>query len=352
MSCVVVTGGAGFVGVNLTDALLESGVEVVIVDNLSRAGVEANLRWLESRHAGRVVHVSGDVRDPKLIRTVVDGSDFVYHLAAQVAVTTSLADPLEDHAVNVAGTLNVLEAVRASASRPGMLFASTNKVYGALEDIPMLAGPSRYWPESERTREHGIGEDRPLDFISPYGCSKGAADQYVLDYARSFGIEAVVFRMSCIYGPRQRANSDQGWVTHFLRSALGGAPLTIFGDGRQVRDLLYVEDFVEALLLARRNIRVLSGRAFNVGGGPRNGMSLLELIDVAESLVGRPVAVCFDEARHGDQLYFAADCRRLTDATGWMPTTPPRRGIERLWEWLLEDSATRRTPALRTGVWA
>src|SRR5690606_26684027 len=216
---------------NLADALLADGDEVVILDNLSRPGVVANLRWLEMRHAGRVQHVAGDVRDARLVRDVVDGSDFVYHLAAQVAVTTSLELPLEDHAVNAPAALHVLGAVRASRSRPGLVFASTNKVYGALDDIAMRIEPKRCVPEDIDIRAYGIAEDRPLDFISPYGCSKGAADQYVLDYCHSFGIEAVVLRMSCIYGPRQRASSDQGWVTHFLRSALDAVPLTVYGDG-------------------------------------------------------------------------------------------------------------------------
>ncbi|MBN1237464.1 MAG: NAD-dependent epimerase/dehydratase family protein, partial [Gammaproteobacteria bacterium] len=323
------------------------------LDNLSRPGVEANLRWLEARHGERLRHVAGDVRDAKVVRDAVDGSDFVYHLAAQVAVTTSLGDPLEDHAINVAGTLNVLEAVRRSRARPGLLFASTNKVYGALDDVAMRAEAKRYQPEDERIRAHGIGEDRPLDFISPYGCSKGAADQYVLDYCHSFGIDAVVFRMSCIYGPRQRANSDQGWVTHFLRSALDGAPLTIFGDGRQVRDLLFIEDFVAALAAARRQIESLSGRAFNIGGGPANSMSLLELIEAAESLSRRPLELAFDEPRPGDQLYFAADCRRFTAETGWAPTTSPDAGIERLWTWLTQEAAEPAAPELKRGAsWA
>ena len=335
-SPVVITGGAGFVGVNLADRLLADGEAVVVYDNLSRPGVEHNLQWLRGRYRDLLQFVSGDVRDGEGLRAVIGDSSFVYHLAGQVAVTTSLRDPLADHAVNVLGTLNVLEAVRRSRIRPGLLFASTNKVYGALNDVPLEGSALRCEPADSGTRRHGISERQPLDFISPYGCSKGAADQYVLDYCRSYDLVATVLRMSCIYGPRQQATSDQGWVAHFLRAALANEALTIYGDGRQVRDVLYIEDFVAVLLAVRAAPEATAGSAFNIGGGTANTLSLLELIGMAEKLTGRPLPRQHTDARPGDQRWFAADHRRFSDATGWQPRTPPTEGIEALWAWLLE----------------
>jgi CDP-paratose 2-epimerase len=347
--CVVVTGGAGFVGVNLADRLLTDGEKVRIFDNLSRPGVEHNLRWLRERHAGAVTHIDGDVRVGAEVEAAIEGSWFVFHLAAQVAVTTSLRQPLEDHDINVTGTLNVLEAIRRSGTRPGLMFASTNKVYGALPDIGMRLTPKRCIPEDDEVRKYGISEQRPLEFISPYGCSKGAADQYVLDYCRSFGLAATVLRMSCIYGPHQQANSDQGWVAHFLRTAMGGSRLTIFGDGRQVRDVLYIDDFVDALLAARRNLMHLSGRAFNVCGGIGNTLSLLEMTEIAERLNRHPMDLHFSEPRPGDQLFFAADHRRFTRATHWRPHTSPEEGINKVWSWLVDVEARADESALRRG---
>ena len=345
----MVTGGAGFIGTNLVDRLLDRGETVRVFDDLSRPGVEENLRWLRSRHGDCVQHVDADIRDAEAVRSAVDGCSFIYHLAAQVAVTTSLQQPLQDHAINLAGTLNLLEATRHSRSRPGLMFASTNKVYGALADVPMRKTRDRYLPDDAVVRERGIDEQRPLQFLSPYGCSKGAADQYVLDYCQSYGLAAVVLRMSCIYGPHQQANSDQGWVAHFLRSALANDPLTIFGDGRQVRDVLYVDDFVAALLAVRRDLRRLAGQAFNMGGGVANTLSLLEMIRIAEQLSGRPMDLSFSEPRLGDQLWFAADHRRFSEMTGWNPSTPPEQGIERLWSWLLQSHRHAGTEALQQG---
>lgn len=336
---VLITGGAGFIGSNLAARLLTDGKSVLLLDNLSRPGVDDNLRWLAGRFGGRVQHVDADIRDGAAVTAAVDRASFVFHFAAQVAVTTSLERPLEDHAVNLAGTLNVLEAIRSSSHRPGLLFASTNKVYGALPDVGIRRDGNRVVPDDESLGRYGVDESRPLDFISPYGCSKGAADQYVLDYCRSFLLEAVVFRMSCIYGPHQHATSDQGWVAHFLRTALDDRRLTIYGDGRQVRDLLYIDDFLEALLAARRDLPRLAGQAFNIGGGTANTLSLRELIAGAERRSGRPLDVAFDAPRLGDQPWFAADYRRFSSFTAWHPVTSPEEGIDALWAWLLETSA-------------
>jgi CDP-paratose 2-epimerase len=264
----------------------------------------------------------------------MQGVEHVVHLAAQVAVTSSLANPAFDFDVNALGTLNVLEAARRSVRAPSLIFTSTNKVYGGLEDLRLRAEGQRYMPLTERVRARGIDESRGLDFHSPYGCSKGAAEQYVLDYSRSFGLRTTVFRMSCIYGPHQNGNEDQGWVAHMIRKALAREPITIYGDGRQVRDVLFVDDLVDAFAKARHDIDKLSGRAFNIGGGAGNTVSLLELIRQLEQLLERRVALSFDGWRIGDQRYYVSDTGRFQAATGWRPRTEIASGIEALCDWL------------------
>lgn len=330
----LVTGGAGFVGSNLAHRLLEAGEDVVLLDNLSRPGIERNLRWLRERHGDRVRLRLADVRDPFAMREEVGRADRVFHFAAQVAVTLSLVSPRHDFGVNAGGTLNLLEAMRALETPPPLVFTSTNKVYGALPDVDLKAGQTRYAPVDPHLNAHGIAEDRPLDFHSPYGCSKGVADQYVVDYARCFGLPATVFRMSCIYGPRQWGNEEQGWVAHFVRSATDGTPITVYGDGKQVRDILYVGDLVEAFVLASERIDAVRGQAFNVGGGPENTVSLLELVAAIEALQGEPMEVRFGGWRPGDQRYYCSDYRRLQRATGWRPSTPVERGLAHLHDWL------------------
>ena len=257
---ILITGGAGFVGTNLAHRYLSQGIPVRVYDNLSRAGVEQNARWLQETHGGLVQIEAADVRDGSRLRQAVRGASQVFHLAAQVAVTTSLADPMEDFEVNARGTLNLLEAIRVCDVPPPLIFTSTNKVYGGLPDVGLRVRGARYEPEDGSVRAYGIGEARPLDFHSPYGCSKGAADQYVLDYARTYGLPAAVFRMSCIYGPHQFGTEDQGWVAHFLIRALEGRPITLYGDGKQVRDILFVEDLVNAFVLVQDRIEALSGQ--------------------------------------------------------------------------------------------
>jgi CDP-paratose 2-epimerase len=249
-------------------------------------------------------------------------------------VTTSLHDPREDFDINLGGTLNVLEAMRALEQPPSLLFTSTNKVYGALDDVTLQVADQRYLPLDAALRETGIGEARALDFHSPYGCSKGGADQYVLDYARSFGLPAAVFRMSCIYGPHQCGNEDQGWVAHFLISALRGEPVTLYGDGRQVRDILFVEDLVDAFLHCQARMPRLAGRAFNMGGGPANAVSLVDVLRHIAALTGEPPLVMHGPWRVGDQRYYVSDASAFTAATGWKPMVSAHEGIERLHEWL------------------
>jgi CDP-paratose 2-epimerase len=333
---VLITGGAGFIGTNLAHRLLQAGRTVVIYDDLSRPGVEHNVAWLRAEHGERVHVEIADVRNPEPLRAVVRSAEQVFHFAAQVAVTTSLTDPLHDHEVNVGGTLNLLEALRRRENPPPLLFTSTNKVYGALADLGLEKNCTRYQPLDAALRT-GISEERPLDFHSPYGCSKGAADQYVLDYARTFGLPAVVFRMSCIYGPHQMGNEDQGWVAHFLIRAIEGRPIVLYGDGMQVRDILFVEDLVDAFLLAHANIHTLSGQAFNIGGGLGNTISLLELLDLIGRLRGDKQPVRMQEWRPGDQRYYVSDTRKFKAATGWSPKVNVQAGVERLLHWLLES---------------
>jgi CDP-paratose 2-epimerase len=332
----LITGGAGFIGTNVAARLLESGRRVRIFDNLSRAGVAANLQWLCDTYGDRVERVIADVRDAAAVREAVVGVGEVYHFAAQVAVTSSLDDPLFDFAVNAGGTLNLLEALRALATPPPVIFTSTNKVYGDLEDVELVPDGDRYVPADTDTRMTGISEWRPVDFHSPYGCSKGAADQYVLDYARTFGIPAVVFRMSCIYGPHQCGTEDQGWVAHFVIRAIDGQPITIYGDGLQVRDLLYVEDLVDAFMRAQAGMQTIAGEAFNIGGGPDRSTSLVELIAVLNDLHDQPVALEFDAWREADQRYYVSDTRKFAEATGWAPKVSVAEGVRALHRWLTE----------------
>jgi CDP-paratose 2-epimerase len=343
----LVTGGAGFIGANLAARLLEDGEEVVLFDDLSRPGVESNVRWLQARYGDRVRLQLADVRDAAAVREAVGAVDRVFHFAAQVAVTLSLDAPLHDLDVNARGTLGLLEALRALPDPPPLIFTSTNKVYGALPDVELDERGLRYVPRDPALEAHGIDERRPLDFHSPYGCSKGVADQYVLDYARTFGLRTTVFRMSCIYGPRQFGNEEQGWVAHFLGAALRGEPLTIYGDGRQVRDVLFVDDLVEALLLVSAHQDRASGQAFNVGGGPKNTLSLLELLETMRAELGLDPEVRFAATRPGDQRYYVSDVRKLTEATGFRPRTSVRRGLERLRDWL--DPASVAAPRAAGG---
>jgi CDP-paratose 2-epimerase len=313
----VITGGAGFIGSNLADRLLSTtGIHVKIFDNLSRAGVMRNLAWLRNRAKLRNLEiVEGDVRDAQAVRAAVSDATEIYHLAAQVAVTTSVEDPAGDFQANALGTVNVLEGARLSGRRPFLLYASTSKVYGALSRLQVVTTNGQY-----RAREpgfRGVNESEPLDFHSPYGCSKGAADQYVRDYARVYNLPTVVFRMSCIAGPRQFGNEDQGWVAHFLYSILGGKRMTIFGDGFQVRDILHVHDLVDAMLLARKHVRTTRGNIYNIGGGMERAVSVLEMLRAIEKYVGKRPALDHGGIRPGDQALYISDTSKMARDTGW-----------------------------------
>jgi CDP-paratose 2-epimerase len=340
---LLVTGGAGFIGCNLADRLAREGQQVMVYDALRRPGVEENLAWLLRQHPGRVTAIQADIRDETALRDAVRGAEGVFHLAAQVAVTTSLTDPVEDYGINLQGTFSLLEAVRR---RPGgpvpVIFASTNKVYGDLGDVALERRDDTWAPRDPALRDAGVPESRSLDFHTPYGCSKGAAEQYVLDYARSFGVPGAVMRMSCIYGPHQMGTEDQGWVAHFLIRALRGEPISIFGDGCQVRDILHVEDAVAAW----KRIGAVSGTAFNLGGGPANAVSLRQVLREIEAIAGRRVDLHFDEWRAGDQRWYVSDTRRAVAQLGLRAPRPWREGLRDLAFWLDAARGLRAEPAL------
>ncbi|MCO5733269.1 NAD-dependent epimerase/dehydratase family protein [Rhizobium sp. SSA_523] len=333
---VVITGGSGFIGSNLAESFLAEGEDVMILDNLARPGVDQNLEWLRERHGRRVHPVLADVRDLRGIEGAFKDAKAVFHLAAQTAVTTSLVSPIDDFEANARGTINVLEAVRRAGHRSPVIFASTNKVYGALDDLEMLDEGDRYRPADPLVHKRGIGESRPLDFCTPYGCSKGVADQYVLDYAKSFDIPTAVLRMSCIYGPRQFGTEDQGWVAHFLIRALAGEPISIYGDGKQVRDILHVDDAVAAYRGVLAGIGKIRGEVFNLGGGPQNSVSILSVLAEIERLTARPLQTSFGDWRAGDQFYFVADTGKLQERLGWRARIRWQSGLSHLAEWLAD----------------
>jgi CDP-paratose 2-epimerase len=324
---VLITGGAGFIGCNVAARWLRDGHRVTVLDNFSRAGARLNAEWLQSLGGDHLRVLEADARDFDVVREAVAGVDVVFHFASQVAVTTSIANPRLDFESNLLSTFNVLEALRLGAPDAALIFTSTNKVYGALDDVPVVDTGERY----EYGAGPGVDESRPLDFHSPYGCSKGAADQYVRDYARVFNLRTVVFRMSCIYGEHQLGSEDQGWVAHFIYCALLGQPVTIFGDGKQVRDILFADDLVEAFLAAYRRIDAVRGDVFNIGGGIRQTLSLRELIRWIQARA--PLQVDWARSRVGDQKIYVSDIAKAAEGLGWTPSINVEAGLERLWAW-------------------
>lgn len=313
----LITGGAGFIGSNLAERLLgDPDTQIRLFDDLSRDGVSSNLAWLQSLPGrSRLEFVPGDVRDASVVNDAAKDATAIYHLAAQVAVTTSIEEPRSDFGVNALGTFNVLEAARRSGKRPFVLFTSTNKVYGSLHGVPVSLHIKRYQADVPGFR--GVDESEPLDFHSPYGCSKGAADQYVHDYARIYELPTVVFRMSCIAGPRQFGTEDQGWVAHFLYSILEGRPITIYGDGYQVRDVLHVADLVDAMEAVFCNRSRTAGEVYNLGGGPERATSISELLEAISSELGKVPLLRYMAVRPGDQPLYISDTTKLSAHTGW-----------------------------------
>ncbi len=332
----LITGGAGFIGSNYVERLLRRGEQVTIYDNLSRRGAERNLAWLRDTFGAQsFAFIHGDVRDAALLTASVRRSDVVVHLASQVAVTTSVQRPREDFEVNVQGTFNVLEAARLSEQRPIVLFASTNKVYGGMDSLIITEQETRY---AYRDYPHGIPESFPLDFHSPYGCSKGSGDQYVRDYSRVYNLPTVVFRQSCIYGPRQFGIEDQGWVAWFIIAAVLGRAITIYGDGKQVRDVLFVSDLLNAYDAAIAHIDRAAGQIYNVGGGPERQLSVwAEFRPLLESLIGHPIPVTYAGWRTGDQRIYVSDIRKAARFLGWQPQVSVHEGITRLYRWVVEN---------------
>jgi len=331
---VFITGGAGFIGCNSADHFLRRGQPVTLYDNLSRRGGRSNLEWLHERHGDKLRLIEADIRDyDRLAAAVAEAApDVVLHLAGQVAVTQSVVDPREDFAINALGTFNVLEAVRHQAPAAALLYASTNKVYGGMEEVGIVQRGQRY---DYADYPHGIPESFPLDFHSPYGCSKGAGDQYTRDYARIYGLRTLVLRQSCIYGRRQFGVEDQGWVAHFVIAAALGRPISIYGDGMQVRDVLYVDDLVAAYQAGIDHIDELSGEVLNLGGGPDNTLAVWsEFGPLLEELAGRPIPITYGPWRPGDQRVFVADIHRAAERLGWRPQVIPTEGVRRLYAWV------------------
>lgn len=332
----LITGGAGFIGSNFVADLLKKNEDVTVFDNLSRNGSRHNINWLRSRFGADAFRlIQGDVRDADTLKEAVRNVDVIAHFAAQVAVTTSVDNPREDFEINALGTFNVLEAARLSGRQPFVLYTSTNKVYGGMEDVRILEEETRY---AYADFPQGISEDRHLDFHSPYGCSKGTGDQYMRDYSRIYGIPTVVFRQSAIYGPRQFGVEDQGWVSWFIIAVLTGKPITIYGNGKQVRDLLFIDDLVAAYHAAISQPDACAGKVFNIGGGADNVISVWkEFGPVLEQLNGRPIRVSYGDWRPGDQLIYVSDIRKAVDLLHWKPKVGVREGIERLFQWSKEN---------------
>jgi CDP-paratose 2-epimerase len=336
-STILITGGAGFIGANASRHFADRGWNVVVLDNLVRRGAEDNLRWLQHDQVRFEFH-KADVRDGSALDRIIGAvkPEALLHLAAQVAVTASVVDPREDFEINALGTFNVLEAVRRHSPETFIINASTNKVYGRMEHVGVAERNGRY---EYRDLARGVDETEPLDFHSPYGCSKGTGDQYTIDYARIFKLDTVTFRQSCIYGTRQFGIEDQGWVAWFTIAAVLERQITIYGDGKQTRDVLHVSDLVGAYEAAIDRRATVSGQAFNVGGGPGNTMSLLELLDYLREELGRTIAPAFSGWRPGDQPVFVCDLAKAEQQLGWRPEVPVREGVRQLIGWVRENES-------------
>ena len=333
---ILITGGAGFIGSNLAHRLLSEGHTVTIFDNLSRAGCECNLAWLQAMHGPKAFQqVRASLSEFDLLQRATEGVDRIYHLAGQVAVTTSVQNPRQDFESNALGTFNVLEAARLVGNDPILIYASTNKVYGGMEEVTVHEEATRY---AYATLPCGIPETQPLDFHSPYGCSKGAGDQYMRDYARIYKLRSVVVRQSCIYGYRQFGIEDQGWVAWFIIAALKQRPISIYGNGKQVRDVLFVDDLLDAYAAIVHHIDQAAGQVYNIGGGPANTMSVwLEFGHHLEKMLKRPIPVKYGDWRPGDQPIYVSDIRKAAGELGWRPRVGVQEGTERLFAWIRDN---------------
>ena len=331
---ILVTGGVGFIGSNVAEFYASHGEKVVIFDNLSRAGSISNLSYLTKNYKN-IEFVHGDIRNQYSLTKLFNKVNFdvVFHLAGQVAVTTSVISPREDFEINVIGSFNLLESMRVTNSEALLIYTSTNKVYGGMNDLVIEERNGRY---QFRDFPDGLAETRNLDFHSPYGCSKGAADQYVIDYSRIYNLKTVVFRQSCIYGNRQFGIEDQGWVAWFTIAAALGKDITIFGDGKQVRDVLFIDDLVNAFNMAVQNKEIVNGKAYNIGGGSFQ-MSLLELLVYLRDLTGHEINVIYDNWRPGDQKVYVSDISKAKTDFGWEPKINVESGVRKLFKWINEN---------------
>lgn len=331
---ILIIGGAGFIGSNVAKYFCQTDHHVTIYDNLSRTKTEHNLQNLQKKNKDKLNFIQGDIRTPHELPELIEQTDAIIHLAAQVAVTTSVLQPRLDFNINLLGTFNILEALRQSHKKPPLIYSSTNKVYGSLPNIPITEHATRYsFPE----HPFGISEKEPLDFHSPYGCSKGAADQYVHDYARIFGLKTVVLRQSCIYGQHQYGCEDQGWLAWFAIAATQNKPITIYGNGKQTRDVLYIDDLCTAFEATLMNIDKTTGEVYNIGGGSNNTLSLLELLELLEQKIGKKISIHYDQTRHGDQPIYISDIRKAQHHFGWMPKTIPQEGVQKLINWVRSE---------------
>jgi len=335
---ILITGGAGFIGANFALHRILLGDDVTIFDNLSRRGAENNLQWIQEQAPGsEFSFLQADVRDFEEIQAAVRGKDTIVHLAAQVAVTSSVSDPAHDFSVNARGTFNVLESVRQGGEKPLVIYASTNKVYGEIENIDVVEDEARY---RFRDLENGISENQPLDFHSPYGCSKGSGDQYVRDYSRMYGFPTVVFRQSCIYGPRQFGIEDQGWVAWFIIATVLGQPISIYGDGKQVRDVLHINDLINAYDLAISHVKSSGGNIYNIGGGPQNAIAIWrEFGPILEEIHGNTIPITYGDWRPGDQKIYISDISKAKNDLAWSPKIGVKAGIEDLYNWVKQNTA-------------
>jgi len=334
---IFITGGAGFIGSNAADYFLKKDNHIIIFDNFSRKGSKVNALWLKHLHGEKIKIIEGDiVKDQQILVHHIKKSDLVLHLAGQVAVTTSVLNPREDFESNALGTFNVLEATRLSGNNPIFIYSSSNKIYGSLDDEEIIENETRF---AFKHLPHGVPESRGIDFHSPYGCSKGAGDQYVRDYARIYGLNTIVFRQSCVYGPRQFGIEDQGWVAWFLIALTKGTPIMIYGNGKQVRDLLYIDDLLKAYETATDTIATTKGQIYNIGGGVKNSISIwTEFKPILEKLFQKKINFTISNWRPGDQPIFIADIRKAKEDFGWEPKVNILHGIEKLYAWIRNNS--------------
>jgi len=331
----LITGGAGFIGTNYVSRLVQKGEDVTIFDNLSRAGSKLNLAWLKSVESNSFKLIKEDIRNYDALEKAVKDIDVIVHLAGQVAVTTSINNPREDFEINALGTFNVLEAARKLEKKPIVLYSSTNKVYGGMESVRVQENESNYNYEDF---PNGISEEFPLDFHSPYGCSKGTGDQYARDYFRIYGLPTIVLRQSCIYGTRQFGIEDQGWIAWFIIALLSGKQISIYGNGKQVRDVLFVDDLLDFYDLCVENIETTAGQVYNIGGGTDNKISIWkEFSPMLEELLQKEINVNWGDWRPGDQKIYVSDIKKASSDLGWIPKVSPKVGITKLFNWVNDN---------------